>query len=238
MTSKQGNIESLTLAGEAGGLEALLNLGAPDASYAALVCHPHPLFGGTIHNKVVFAAAKVLNSFGFPVLRFNFRGVGTSAGEHDEGRGEVADVRVALDYLAARFALPILFAGYSFGAAIGLRAAVAHPRVAGLVLVGTPVQVDSRHYSYEALHASALPKLLVSGTRDQFANAEQLQEIFANLAEPKKLVMVPEADHFFGGKLEAVREALREWVQETAGTTVARPQPSTPKTGAPGTPLA
>ena len=222
MASKQGNIESLTLAGEAGGLEALLNLGAPDAKYAALVCHPHPLFGGTMHNKVVFAAAKALNTFGFPVLRFNFRGVGTSAGTHDEGRGEVADVRVALDHLAERFALPILFAGYSFGAAIGLRAAVAHPEVAGLVLIGAPVQVESRHYSYESLQASALPKLLVSGTRDQFATPEQLQEIFANAAEPKKLVMVPETDHFFGGQLEAVREALRGWVRETTGPAAAR----------------
>ena len=220
--SKQGNIESLTLPGEAGELEALLNLGAPDAKYAALVCHPHPLFGGTMHNKVVFAAAKVLNAFGCPVLRFNFRGVGISAGEHDEGRGEVADVRVALDYLTERFAKPILFAGYSFGAAIGLRAAVAHSRVAGLVLIGAPVQVETRHYSYEALDTSALPKLFVSGTRDQFASPEQLQEIFARAAGPKKLVMIPETDHFFGGQLEAVREALRGWLQEAIGVAAAR----------------
>ena len=216
-------------------MEALLNLGAPDASHAALVCHPHPLFGGTMHNKVVFAAAKALNGFGFPVLRFNFRGVGTSAGEHDEGRGEVADVRVALDYLAERFALPILFAGYSFGAATGLRAAVAHPQVAGVVLIGAPVHVDGRHYSYEALHASPLPKLLVSGTRDQFAPAEQLQEIFASAAEPKKLVMVPETDHFFGGQLEALREALREWVRDDDGGGGGSLQPSAPQTRTPQT---
>src|SRR6266540_673509 len=119
MSPKQGTIESLTLPGEAGALEALLNLASPsgaDAKYAALVCHPHPLFGGTMHNKVVYHAMKTLHGFGFPVLRFNFRGVGSSAGEHDEGRGEVADVQVALDFLAERFALPILFAGYSFGA--------------------------------------------------------------------------------------------------------------------------
>ena len=126
MSSRQGKIESLTLAGEAGALEALLNIDptpvGADPKYAALVCHPHPLFGGTMHNKVVYHAMKTLHGFGFPVLRFNFRGVGSSAGEHDEGRGEVADVRVALDYLAERFALPILFAGYSFGAAVGLRA--------------------------------------------------------------------------------------------------------------------
>ena len=107
--------------------------------YACLVCHPHPLFGGTMHNKVVFHAMKALNAFGFPVLRFNFRGVGASAGEHDNGRGEIADVQVALDYLAERFAVPIIFAGFSFGAAIGLRAAVPHPRVEALIALGTPV---------------------------------------------------------------------------------------------------
>ena len=90
----------------AGRLEALLNAGAPDAAYAALVCHPHPLYGGTLHNKVVFHAMKALNSFGFPVLRFNFRGTGLSHGEHDHGNGEVDDVRAALDWLDHEFHLP------------------------------------------------------------------------------------------------------------------------------------
>ena len=101
-----------------------------------------------MHNKVVFHAMKALNAFGFPVLRFNFRGVGSSAGEHDYGRGEVADVRVALDYLAGRFSVPILFAGFSFGAAIGLRAAVPHPRVEALIALGIPVNADGREYTY------------------------------------------------------------------------------------------
>ncbi len=95
-----------------------------------------------MHNKVVFHAMKALNAFGFPVLRFNFRGVGTSAGEHDYGRGEIADVRVALDYLAGRFSVPIIFAGFSFGAAIGLRAAVPHRRVEALIALGTPVNAE------------------------------------------------------------------------------------------------
>jgi alpha/beta superfamily hydrolase len=215
--SKHGSIESLTLAGEAGALEALLNLGAPDAKYAALVCHPHPLFGGTMHNKVVYHAMKTLNAFGFPVLRFNFRGVGTSAGEHDEGRGEIADARVALNYLAERFALPILFAGYSFGAAVGVRAAVADARVNALILLGAPLNAEGREYSYEALETSALPKLLLSGTRDQFASPAQLEQVFARAAEPKRLVLIPEADHFFGGHMEELRAALRSWVGEVTG---------------------
>ena len=115
------SIRSLFLNGPAGRLEALLNAGAPDATYAAVVCHPHPMFGGTLHNKVVFHTMKALNSFGFPVLRFNFRGTGLSEGEHDHGGGEVEDVRTSLDWLDTAFHLPLLFAGFSFGAAVRSR---------------------------------------------------------------------------------------------------------------------
>ncbi|MGC2210953.1 MAG: alpha/beta fold hydrolase [Candidatus Korobacteraceae bacterium] len=217
MSPWQGSIESLFLQGEAGRLEALLNLGAPSAEYACVVCHPHPLYGGTMHNKVVFRTMKALNGFGFPVLRFNFRGAGSSAGEHDDGRGEIADVRVALDYLSERFGLPLLFAGFSFGAAVGLRAAVVHPKVNGLILVGTPVNADGRAYRYELLQESTLPKLMVSGNHDQFASVAQLEGIFDAAGEPKRLVVVPGADHFFAGHLEELREAVRGWVSEVVG---------------------
>lgn len=216
MSSRHGSIESLTLAGEAGGLEALLNLGSPDAKYAALVCHPHPLFGGTMHNKVVFAAAKALNGAGFPVLRFNFRGVGLSQGEHDEGRGEIADVRVGLDYLAERFKVPILFAGYSFGSAVGLRAAAEHPQVVGLILIGAPVNAGGREYTYELLETSSKPKLLISGDHDEFAPLPQLQEIYARAVEPKRLVVLAGANHFFGGHLDGLREAVTSWADQIA----------------------
>ena len=125
MISSNSSIRSLFLEGPAGRLEALLNTGADKATHAGVVCHPHPLFGGTMHNKVVFHTMKALNSFGFPVLRFNFRGTGLSQGEHDKGSGESEDVRTALDWLDAKFHLPIVFAGFSFGAAVGLRAACA-----------------------------------------------------------------------------------------------------------------
>jgi hypothetical protein len=213
----QGSIESFFLAGEAGRLEALLNLGTPDAQVACVVCHPHPLFGGTMHNKVVFHAMKALNAFGFPVLRFNFRGVGASVGEHDYGRGEIADVKVALDCVAERFSLPILFAGFSFGAAIGLRAAVPHPRVAALVALGIPVNADGREYTYGLLNQSEKPKLLLSGARDEFASLAQLQQVFADASEPKRLVVIPEADHFFAGHLDEMRSALSLWVREIVG---------------------
>ena len=110
------------LEGTAGKLEALLNEGGENPAYAALVAHPHPVYGGTLHNKVVFHAMKALNSFGFPVVRFNFRGTGLSEGEHAHGEGEVDDVRVALDWLEREFHLPMIVAGFSFGAAVGLRA--------------------------------------------------------------------------------------------------------------------
>jgi alpha/beta superfamily hydrolase len=217
VSSHQGSIESFFLEGETGRLEALLNLGTPDAKYACVVCHPHPLFGGTMHNKVVFHAMKALNAFGFPVLRFNFRGAGASAGVHDYGRGEIADVRVALDYLAERFSLPILFAGFSFGAAIGLRAAVPHRRVEALIALGIPLNADGREYTYALLRESEQPKLFLSGARDQFASPEQLAQVFANAAEPKRLVVIPEADHFFTGHLEEMRNALSLWVRELLG---------------------
>ncbi len=217
MSLRHGSIESFFLEGEAGRLEAQLNHGLPHAQYACVVCHPHPLFGGTMHNKVVFHAMKALNSLGFPVLRFNFRGAGASAGEHDYGRGEVGDAGVALDYLAERFSAPIIFAGFSFGAAIGLRAAVPHPRVEALILLGTPLNADGREYTYPQLRDSKQPKLLLSGGHDQFATPEQLAQLFTDAREPKRLVVIPEGDHFFAGHLEEMRAAIRDWVREVMG---------------------
>jgi hypothetical protein len=217
VTSRHGSIESFFLEGESGRLEALLNLGLPQVPYACVVCHPHPLFGGTMHNKVVFNAMKALNAFGFPVLRFNFRGVGASAGEHADGFGESADVRVALDYLAERFSVPIIFAGFSFGAAVGVRAAVPHPRVEALIMLGTPLNADGREYTYPQLQESTKPKLLLSGDHDQFATPAQLAQLFAGAAEPKRLVLISQADHFFAGQLEEMRAALTIWVREVVG---------------------
>ena len=209
-------VRSFFLDGPAGRLEALLNSGAENASHAALVCHPHPIYGGTMHNKVVFHAMKALNSFGFPVLRFNFRGTGLSQGEHDHGRGEVDDVRAAFDWLGQEFHLPLIFAGFSFGAAVGLEGACPDDRVRALIGLGVPVKaVDERTYDLDFLRSCAKPKLFVSGSRDQFAQRTLLEELARNAAEPKKLVIIDSADHFFEGRLREMREAIENWIRET-----------------------
>lgn len=214
------SIRSLFIDGPAGRLEALLNSGAENATHAAVVCHPHPLFGGTMHNKVVFHTMKALNSFGFPVLRFNFRGTGLSQGEHDNGMGEIGDVRTAFDWLEAEFHLPLIFAGFSFGAAVGLRAACPDTRVRALIGAGTPVAPvaadveQPREYSFEFLRECAKPKLFISGARDQFGPRAQLEALVATMPEPKKLVVIEGADHFFEGRLRELREAIETWVRE------------------------
>jgi len=222
--SSTGTIRSLFLDGPAGGLEALLNSGAENATYSAVVCHPHPLFGGTLHNKVVFHTMKALNSFGFPVLRFNFRGTGLSQGEHDKGIGEVEDVRTALDWLDAEFHLPIIFAGFSFGSAVGLRAACADQRVRAVIGVGTPVAPvaadteEPRVYTFDFLQDCSKPKLFVSGARDQFGPRAKLQSLVESLPEPKKLIIIEGADHFFEGRLRELREAIEKWVKEAVSS--------------------
>lgn len=200
------------LRGPAGRLEALLNAGADDAPYAALVCHPHPLGGGTMHNKVVYHAMKALQSFGIPVLRFNFRGTGLSEGVHD-GREEREDVKAALDWFEREFRLPILFTGFSFGAAIGLRACCGDERVKGLIGLGLPVHAEGRDYHYHFLASCPQPKLFISGSRDQYGPKAQVEEVLQSAKQPVELIWVNDADHFFVGKLDHVQSAIRSWVQ-------------------------
>jgi alpha/beta superfamily hydrolase len=215
LSTTSTQIRSFFLDGTAGRLEALLNEGSTEATHAALVCHPHPLFGGTMHNKVVFHTMKALQSFGFPVLRFNFRGAGMSEGKHDEGRGEVDDVRTALGWLEREFPLPVVFAGFSFGAATGLRAACPDPRVDALISLGTPVQVEDRAYGYRFLRDCRKPMLFVSGSRDQYGPRDALETMVDTLPEPKKLVFVEGGDHFFLGHLPTMRDAIEDWLRTT-----------------------
>ena len=207
-------LRSIFLLGPAGKLEALLNEGRTDAPFVTLLCHPHPLGGGTMHNKVVYHTMKVFHGFGWPVLRFNFRGTGLSEGEHD-GHAEAEDVRAGLDWLSAEYGKPILAAGFSFGAAMGLTAACGDSKVHGFAALGLPTHAEGRNYEYPFLPKCTFPKLFLSGDRDRYAPAEQLRAVVAEAAEPKRLELIPGADHFFVGHLAAMQTALTLWLNDT-----------------------
>ncbi len=199
------------LEGPVGRLEAIL--WKPAAQHrpllAALVCHPHPLFGGTMHNKVVYQAAKSLDALGLPVLRFNFRGAGLSGGAHDRGRGEQGDVKAAVDFLGEEFRdIPLLVAGFSFGCWVGLRVGCADQRVQELIGMGTPV--NSSDFSY--LQNCEKPKLFVHGANDEHGEIGKVEALVESLPGENRLVVVGEANHFFVGKLDQVDAAIRNWV--------------------------
>jgi alpha/beta superfamily hydrolase len=207
----------------AGRLEALL-WGVPlredgaNPPLAAAVCHPHPLFGGTMHNKVVYQTAKTLHRFGLPVLRFNFRGVGLSEGRHDEGRGEEEDVSAALDFLAGEYSgVPLLLAGFSFGSWVGLRAGCKDARVSDLIGLGLPVGdlVGDRGFSY--LNACNKLKLLVNGEFDQYGPPRDLKALIEKLhpaaKERTSVAIISGADHFFAGHLSELDRTIAGWLK-------------------------
>ena len=201
------------LQGPVGVLEAILwtpvRSGTP--TLAALVCHPHPLFGGTLHNKVVYHAAKSLDALGIPVLRFNFRGAGLSAGEHDRGLGERGDVQAAVDYLAAQYPqTPLLVAGFSFGSWVGLQVGCADPRVQELIGLGIPV--NNSDFTY--LASCAKPKLIVQGTNDEHGAWEKVEPVVALAAGDTRLSFIQGADHFFTGYLDQLDQSITSWLSE------------------------
>jgi uncharacterized protein len=211
--------KQVTIQGRAGTLEGLLWVPEPSREIylAAVVCHPHPLYQGTMHNKVVYQTAKALDSLGLPVLRFNFRGVGASQGNYDHGRGEEEDVRSALDYLEAHFSgVPLIAAGFSFGAWVGLRVGCSDPRVVDVIGLGLPI--DDRKLRFDYLRACTKPKLLVQGDSDQYA-AKSHFERFVQSFRPEatsttRVVFIPAADHFFQGHLDQMARVLLLWISE------------------------
>ncbi len=218
-TATPPRIRSFHIAGPVGNLEALLNEGQTNAPCAVLLAHPHPLGGGSMHNKVVYHTAKVFSSFGWPVLRFNFRGTGLSQGRH-HGIDESLDVIAALDWLAQAVQRPVLAAGFSFGAAMGLKAAsqwfssaaaTASP-LASFLALGLPTQAEGRVYTHPYLPECKFPKFFLSGERDQYAPIDQLQSVIDSAPEPKTFVSIPGADHFFTGHLPAMQAALTSWI--------------------------
>lgn len=191
----------------------------PDAPArgAAIVCHPHPLHGGTMHTKAVYRAAQGLNEAGLATLRFNFRGVGTSTGSHDEGVGEQDDVRAALDWLEAEYPhLPLIVGGFSFGSMVALSVGAEEDRVVGLFGLGLPVDLDDR-YDYGYLATAGKPVLVVQGENDEFGSGQQVADGLAPLGAHITVVRVPGADHYFDGRLEELRDAIRGYYDAGPG---------------------
>ena len=205
---------NLLLPAKHGQLEAILKeprQGTPKG--VALVLHPHPLGGGTMHNKVVFRAAAALNESGLTVLRINFRGVGQSTGEHDEGRGEQDDVRAGLDYLSQHYpGQRIFLCGFSFGAAVGLTVGIHDPRVAYLIGIGVPL----KKYDFSFLTSCRKPLLLVHGEHDEFGEVERLRKLVAELETnvPVQFEVVSGAGHFFDDQLDELKRIITEWATE------------------------
>ncbi len=205
------------LAGPAGPLEALLDRPGAEVRAAVVFAHPHPQFGGTMHTKAVFQGAKGLTRLGCAVLRFNFRGVGRSAGAFGEGEGEKADFRAGLDYMAARCpGVSLWAAGFSFGAWVALEVGAEDPRVAALIGIAPPVatSISGQAYTFDQTLTSTKPKFFVQGEADEVCPLESMWAFYGKLEEPKELVVVDMANHLFEGQTAEVGEALEDLLAE------------------------
>jgi alpha/beta superfamily hydrolase len=208
MTDLKGNT---FFEGPAGRIEAILKEPSTPVTRAAIVCHPHPLFGGTMHNKVVYRIAKAFQGAGFAVLRFNFRGTGHSHGEHDEGRGEQDDLRAAIKFMKEKYtSAEVWLAGFSFGSAVMLRAACGDPSIRALVAAGVPVTKSD----LSDVIACDKPKLFVQGEFDEFGSAEDLAKFVERLSEPKMLKVIEGADHFFKGRLAELEQTVSDFISD------------------------
>ena len=208
MTDLSGNA---FFEGPAGRIEAIIKEPAASVKRAAIVCHPHPLFGGTMHNKVVFRIARAFQDAGFAVLRFNFRGVGRSEGEHDNGSGEQDDLRAAIVFVKNKYhECDLWLAGFSFGAAVMLRTASYDDRVVALIAAGVPLS----KYDFSEIARCQKPKLFVQGALDEYGSVMSLERLFASLDEPKELKIIQEADHFFEGHLTELHQVVSRFIAE------------------------
>jgi alpha/beta superfamily hydrolase len=202
-----------------GHLEALLKEPAGAPRGVSIVCHPHPLHGGTMHTKAVYRAAQGLNDAGLVALRFNFRGVGASTGTYEEGIGERGDVLAALDWLGAHYAgLPVVAGGFSFGSMVGLAVGVKDERVSGLVGLGIPMR--NLNYDFDFLGETSKPTLIVQGESDEFGSGEDVAAVLAPLGSHISLVRIAGSDHYFDDRLDELRSAVRDYFEAGPGAAV------------------
>jgi alpha/beta superfamily hydrolase len=195
------------ISGPVGPLEALMDLPAGEPRAAAVFGHPHPLHGGTMHTKVVYQSAKALARIGVAVLRFNFRGVGRSAGTHDGGPGEMDDYRAALDFMADRFpGRPLWAAGFSFGSWIAWNVGLDDNRVALLLGIGLPVD----RFDFGPVRSSPKAKFVIHGERDELISIRDIRRFYSELSEPKELAVIEDANHLFDGKTSEVGDAVED----------------------------
>lgn len=204
----------MTIRGPAGGLEGLWKEAAPPRRGSAVFAHPHPLHGGTLHNKVVYRAAGALARSGYDTLRFNFRGVGVSEGRYDAGRGEVEDFRAAMDEAERAAGRPMVAGGFSFGSAVGLKAAARDPRVSAFIALGLPLATESGRM----VPIPGAPSLFVVGENDRFGPPEELERF---LGGRHRMVVIPGADHFFEGQLDLLGETIAGFLGSLAAAPVA-----------------
>jgi uncharacterized protein len=188
--------------------DGLVEHGKADGLRAAVVlAHPHPQYGGTMHTKVLFHAAKAFTRIGCAVLRFNFRGTGTSAGAWDDGRGEMDDCRAALDFMKGRFpGAPLWAAGMSFGAWTAMSVGASYQGVSTLIGIALPVT----QFDFETVRESKKPKFFIHGERDELCPLKDLQAFYARAADPKELIVIDTADHLFDGKVSEVADAIED----------------------------
>lgn len=202
-------LRHIDLYSPAGKLEALYR-DLQDPAAVAVVCHPHPSGGGTLHNKVVFRAARGLESANVATLRFNFRGVGASGGKHDGGEGELEDVNAAIDWMKRKHAgKKLIVGGFSFGAWVASRAACERPDVDAVFLIGAPVN----KYDFVYLRSCEKPMLILHGTQDEHGDVQKLEKVVQGIRNAET-VIVTGADHFFTKQIEAVEETIRGWAEE------------------------
>jgi len=197
--------EMVFIPGPEGDLEGIFSYISKNISHLAVLCHPHPLYGGTMHNKVIYSIATALNQIGYATIRFNFRGVGRSSGSFNHGIGEQQDVLAVIDHFDRLYpdAVKVL-GGFSFGAKVGLMAAARDQRISAII--GAGITVDVADFSF--LLDYDKPKLIIQGTEDQYGNRDSLKEWFAKLSEPKKLVLIEGAVHLFDGRLTELKNAI------------------------------